>query len=245
VVSIFTGQTPNVTNAADSSTYSLGTKWFSSAAGAVTHGRWYFPDDPPTGSVSWVLYSLDGSELARATFGASAPGWQTVALSSPVAYTTPLTTWVAVVEVAGRYVATNGFFSGSAIVSGPLTAPADGDNGRVGVGSGYPGGSFADTCYFADVVFQPVGEVVDGALAATLPALTAAGTATLIDAGSVGTTTPPAGVHLSGGPTVTAALAGTLPALGVALAGPVGRPVVVRPDTGLVVRPSTGIVVRP
>ncbi len=153
-VSIFTSQEPIITNAADSSTYSLGTKWFSNAAGIVTHGRWWFPDTAPTGPVDWVLYDVDTqAELGRATFGTSSPGWQTVALDPPVAYPTPATVWLAVVETTGRYVATNGLFGGGAIVNSPLTAPADGTNGRVGVGSGFPTGSFSDTCYFADIVF--------------------------------------------------------------------------------------------
>lgn len=244
-VSIFTDQEPDADDASDGVALSLGTKFFASEPGSITHGRWYFPTTAPSGPVDWVLYSLAGVELARATFSSTSPGWQTVALASPVAYPTPSVELVAVVETPDRYVATVGFFAGGAVTNDPLTSPSDGDNGRVSAGAVFPTGSFSNSCYFADLVFQPDGEAVTGELAATLPALTAAGTGTLTDAGAVDTTPPPLGVQLSGDTTASGPVAATLPPLGVALAGPTSRPVVTRPDTGLVVRPNTGTVVRP
>lgn len=153
-VSIFTDQTPAVTLAADVTAFALGTRWSASIPGIVTHGRWWFPDTAPDGDVDWVLYSAAGTELARATFTSTSPGWRTVALASPAVYATPGTVMVAAVEAVNRYVSTSGFFEDGPVVSGVLTAPAD-DNGRVGVGAGYPTGTFASTCYFVDLVFVP------------------------------------------------------------------------------------------
>lgn len=153
--SIFTVQVPAVTLAVDVTAFALGTKWSASVPGVVTHGRWWFPDTAPDGDVDWVLYDVTTeTELARETFTDTAPGWRTVALDSPIAYPTPGTAMVAAVEAVNRYVATSGFFTAGPLVTGVLTAPA-GDNGRVGVGAGYPSGTFGDTSYFADLLFVP------------------------------------------------------------------------------------------
>lgn len=204
MVSIFTDQEPDADDASDGVALSLGTKFFSSAAGTVTHGRWRFPLTAPSGPVDWVLYTLAGDELARATFAGSTPGWQTVALATPVAYDTPSVELVAVVETPDRYVATVGFFGGGAVVSGPLTAPADGNNGRVSAGATYPTGSFSNSCYFVDVVFLAgqavaVGQATETSTAtAVTPAHTAAtGGATETD------TSQPVTVSGTANPTAT------------------------------------------
>lgn len=168
-VSLFTNQVPAVTLAVDVAAFSLGTKWTASVPGVVTGGRWYFPDTAPDGDVDWVLYDVASqTEQARATFADTAPGWRTVALDSPVPYTTPGTAMVAAVEAVNRYVSTSGFFTGGSVVSGVLTAPS-GDNGRVGIGSGYPSGTFGDTCYFADLLFTPTAAAGPRIVTTTAP----------------------------------------------------------------------------
>ncbi|MDG4784354.1 DUF4082 domain-containing protein [Micromonospora sp. WMMD1102] len=154
--SIFGDQVPVVTSAVDVTAFTLGTKWSASVRGAITHGRWYFPDVAPDGPTAWVLYDeVTEAEIARAEFTDTAPGWRTVALDPPVVYSTPGTVMVAAVEAVTRYVATAGLFADGPVISGPLTAPGDGDNGRVGIGAGYPPSTFGDTCYFADLLFAP------------------------------------------------------------------------------------------
>lgn len=156
--SLFTVETPSNGDVNDGVEQTLGTVWKSDAAGSVTHGRWYFPATLPAGSIDWVLYLTDGTEVARATFSSPVAGtWNQVALGSPYSYSTPDTFMVAAVVTPDRYVATNSFFNVSDLVSGHLTAPATGNvaggNGRFSNGDVYPTSTFSGGCYFVDLVF--------------------------------------------------------------------------------------------
>lgn len=156
--SLFTVETPSNSDVNDGVEQTLGTVWESDAAGSVTHGRWRFPDTPAGGSVDWVLYTIGGTEVARATFASVVPGdWNQVALGTPYTYSTPGTRMVAAVVTPDRYVATNSFFNVSDLVSGHLTAPATGNvsggNGRFVNGDAFPTGTFSGGCYFVDLVF--------------------------------------------------------------------------------------------
>jgi hypothetical protein len=156
--SLFTSQTPAVSDATDGVAYSLGTKFYATVSGSITHGRWYFPGTAPSGSVDFVLYDATSqTQLARATFASGSAGWRTVALSPAVTYSTPNVVLVAVVETPNRYVATVNFFSSGNLISGVLVAPDDGSNGRLSSGATFPTGSFSDSCYFVDVVFVAGG----------------------------------------------------------------------------------------
>lgn len=250
--SIFTTQVPVIADANDATAYTLGTKWSANVAGEITHGRWYFPGTAPSGPVDWVLYDdVSQAELGRATFTSTAPGWQTVALATPVSYPTPGVEWIAAVETPDRYVATVNFFTTSGnVVSGALTAPADAHNGRLGVGSVYPAGTFNDSCYFADLVFAPAGTPhqgaadigVDLAIAATGARVSAgdAAAALALDLSAVGHRAAAGDAPISVILSVTATGSG-----GRALAHRVNAGTVQRPDAGTVLRPNLGMVARP
>jgi hypothetical protein len=132
-------------------------KFTSSSAGQITALKFYrSPGD--TGADIVDLWSATGTNLATATFSnTSATGWQTVTLATPVSIAAN-TTYVASYHTTGAYVATGNFF-GSAVTSGPLTAPSSASSGGNGVyaygsSSLFPTNSFNSTNYYADVVFK-------------------------------------------------------------------------------------------
>jgi hypothetical protein len=208
--SIFTSQTPAIAEADDGTDYTLGTAFRRSTSGSITHGRWFFPTNPPTGTTQFVLYNSAGSELSRASFASPTGGqWNTVALPSAVAYTAD-TLLVASVYTSGRYVATLNFF-GSDLVNGDITAPAS-ENGRLGNTDEYPSiVAGSDLCFFADVVFA--SDAASGAIAVTLPTLTAGATAEASVQVALAATLPQAAAAITGRGVASAAAATTLPAL--------------------------------
>ncbi|GIH07419.1 hypothetical protein Rhe02_54860 [Rhizocola hellebori] len=219
--SIFTNQTPSLTNENDGVPYCLGTVWTSDADGTVTGIRWYFPATLPTSTPTVALYSWDsettGTLLGSGTFVSPTAGtWNTATLDTPAAITAT-TKYVAVVRTVNRYVATSNFFTG-AVTNGHLTAPADSG----GVHNGkyddlhnavntmiYPQQTINKGCYFVDPVVtfsteytQSVGgsSTPTGAIAkATSRALAGSSTPTATIARSIART-------LSGTATATGAI---------------------------------------
>jgi hypothetical protein len=222
--SVFTTQTPSTTDANDNVGYALGTRIHTAVAGTVLGVRWYFPSTVPTSAPVGGLYRRTsdavGTLLGSVTFsGYTAGAWCTQLFASPV----PVTAGddlVAVVYTPNHYVASGGFFTGTSVVSGDLTAPADDSvtparNGKfvTPVASiAYPTNSFNGGCYFADILFA-ADVVVSGT--ATVPLVTAAG---VLDV----TSTP--GVVMSGGGSALPALAYGLldPVVSVGRAGWLG-----------------------
>ena len=135
-------------------------KFQSSVAGQITALKFYrSPSD--TGSDLLDLWAATGTKLASATFtNTAASGWQTVALSTPVAIAAN-TTYVASYHTTGYYVATNNFFT-TDLTSGVLTAPSTttaGGNGVYAYGGTsttgiFPTNTWKASNYWADVVFQ-------------------------------------------------------------------------------------------
>lgn len=178
--SLFTTETPATGDNSDGTPgITVGTSFRVGVPGNVTGGRFY-----ATTTVSgtytvalWQVTAADpggsGTLLASKTVGAAptAGAWNTVSFDSPVAVATGVLYQVGVFSSDGRYVATTNFF-GSDLVTGDLTADANGDD-PVGLGNqangkytinaslSYPatasGGT--GTNYFADVLFAPTGAV--------------------------------------------------------------------------------------
>src|SRR6185437_347378 len=161
-VSLFTASnTPAQTNLNDGSPLEVGVKFQSSIAGQITALKFY-RSASDTGADIVDLWTTTGTKLASATFtNTTASGWQTVALSTPVAISAN-TTYVASYHTTGAYVATNNFFT-TAFTSGVLTAPSTttaGGNGVYAYGGTvttgiFPTNTFSAANYWADVVFQP------------------------------------------------------------------------------------------
>ncbi|MEV0144567.1 MULTISPECIES: DUF4082 domain-containing protein [unclassified Nonomuraea] len=150
---------PAVVSQADSRSVEVGVKFQVAKQGAVSGVRFY-KGAQNTGTHIGNLWSSTGQLLARATFtNETAAGWQEVRFATPV-QVTPGTTYVAsYFAPVGRYALNTDFFS-TALVSGPLTAPASasaGGNGvyRYGSASGFPTSTFKASNYWVDVVFSP------------------------------------------------------------------------------------------
>src|SRR3546814_4406202 len=78
-----------------------------------------------------LLWNADGTLLATATFtNATASGWQTANLNTPVAITAG-TTYIASYHTGGNYSATANYFD-TDHSNGPLTAPASTTGGGNG-----------------------------------------------------------------------------------------------------------------
>ena len=150
----------------DGVSYELGVKFQASAAGFITQLEYLrgAADASDTDVRSGHLWGPDGTLLATATF-TSTPGqtgWQTAALSTPVAIQ-PGTTYLASYHTDNNYVFTGSYFSSSAH-SGPdgfLIAPASssvGGNGvfSVGTSPALPNQTFNASNYWVDVTFKPL-----------------------------------------------------------------------------------------
>ncbi len=228
--SLYTTETPaSETNESPGPT--LGTVIILAVAGQVTHLKWYCPSNPPNNAASlpFILYdAVTQTQLARTTASVS-PGWNTVALPTPVS-TTAGQRVLPSVYTDSRYAYTGGYFNTSGLTVGNLTAPATGSdpigNGRFHTGSeAYPEATFGGNNYWTDIVF----------VAASTPVVAPAGIAVPVNLGSPTVTqnlaVAPAGIAVPtavGAPSVSMA-AGTVNAAGIAVPAAVGAPSVSGP----------------
>ena len=174
-VSLFPSTTgTTITLANDSAAVEVGVRFQTSVAGTVTALRYYKPANSPSATKSGHLWSATGALLATVSFtGGTASGWQRVNLAQPVALAKNTTYTVSYFAPRGGYAATLDYFR-SPVVSGPLTAPAQG-NGvyRYGSASGYPTTTYSRSPnYWADVVFVPDGTVTPPTSTTTAPTTT-------------------------------------------------------------------------
>ncbi len=157
---IFTGQTPAGGVETDGTAIELGVKFRSTVAGTITGIRFY-KSSGNSGTHTGELYSSTGTRLAQAVFtNETATGWQQVLFSSPVAISAGTTYVAAYFSSAGFYTSTNNYFS-TAVTDGPITALADGTDGRNGVyaytaAPAFPSSSYLSSNYWVDVIFNGV-----------------------------------------------------------------------------------------
>ena len=155
-------QAPTNPSENDPDAVELGMKFRADQAGFVTGVRFY-KGTGNTGSHTGSLWDSAGARLATVTFsGESASGWQEATFASPVAVSANTTYVVSYYAPSGHYAADNGYFSGAAVVSSPLTAlqnGTDGGNGvyRYGTGGGFPASTYQSANYWVDVVFSTSG----------------------------------------------------------------------------------------
>jgi hypothetical protein len=223
--SLFTSQTPAVTNADNGSVLHVGMYFTPAVDGTITKARWY----PPTTSQSDVkaaLYrTIDSVKVgADVTFAGSVagPGWVEVSFAAPVTVAQGVQ-YAIVVRTPRYYTATTGASSPWPLTNGNLSTPStagrfnDDDNADVQmVATAFNNGN-----YFVDVVFVADGEAEPetGTVAATLPALVAAAEGTASSSGTVAQTLPALVVAGAGSASSSATLAAALPALVAAAEG--------------------------
>lgn len=198
---LFTG-TPAVTDASDGTPgITTATTLQFSAVGRITAIRFY-----ATATVSGTyiarLYEVTaddagggaGTQLATVTLSAPpAPGWNTVALPSPVVVATNKLYRPSIFSGDGRYVATPGMLTGADLTSGHITAWRNGAD-PIGLGS-IRNGTFAinavptypasggGAAYFVDVVYiEGVGVTVNSRI---VPSATGVGA--IVNPGVAGT----------------------------------------------------------
>jgi len=156
--SLFISQTPASGNASDGVAYELGMKFQAAAPGQISAIR-YWKASSETGTHTGRIWSATGTLLASATFsGETISGWQSAALSSPLAIQAN-TTYVVSVNANAYYAATAGGLA-SAVVNGNLSSVADGANGLFGTRGVFPTGSYQNTNYFRDVSFAATSQTV-------------------------------------------------------------------------------------
>jgi hypothetical protein len=153
---LFTTQTPVVTNATDgpNGDYELGMEFRSAAAGQIQAIR-YYKAPSETGSHVGRIWSSTGQLLASVSFAnETASGWQEQVLTTPLTIQ-PNTTYVVSVNVNSHYVATTNGLS-TTLTNGNLSAVADGSNGVFNETPGaFPTQSWNNSNYFRDIVFTP------------------------------------------------------------------------------------------
>jgi hypothetical protein len=138
----------------------VGMKFTSNVNGYISALRFY-KGAGATGTHTGNLWSLDGTNLASATFtGETASGWQTVTLSTPVAITANTVYVVSYFSEHGDYVKSYPYFT-TDIVNGPLTAlgwTSSQPNGIYTYSSGpaFPNNNayIGSSNYWADVIFS-------------------------------------------------------------------------------------------
>ncbi len=170
-VRLYTNQTPNNPNETDN-TYNLGMQVVIARDCYVVGGARYGAVSTPSTVVKQHLWSLGGSQLALATYGAHQAGaWNFCLYASPVL----VAAGTAVVTAYGptnAYVAFLGLHSG-ALVNGDITAPANGAGGAVngryitnaGVDGAFPSESGGGNGYGADIL---IGDLKTGAVTTLL-----------------------------------------------------------------------------
>jgi hypothetical protein len=189
---LFTSQTPVVTNASDGVNYELGTAFTTTAAGQVNGIRfWKAPSETATHTGN--IWSSTGQLLASVTFtNETASGWQQQALAVPI-WIAANTRYVVSVNTANMfYVATvNGL--ASQISNGHLQS-AIGNNGIWGSAGQFPTNTYSNTNYFRDVFFMPVSVNL---ASVTLNPLNVFGGSTSTGTVTLTTAAPPGGVTVS------------------------------------------------
>ncbi len=136
----------------------LGMKFRSSVNGYITGVRFYKASND-VGSHQGLLFTAGGTLLAQAAFTAeTASGWQEVTFSTPVAITANTSYVVAYLSSKGYYSYVEGYFLTSHY-NGPITAMADGTDGKNGLifyenVPVLPTNSYNSSSYLVDLVFN-------------------------------------------------------------------------------------------
>ena len=169
MATIFSGQTPAVTNADNANAIYLGTYFIPAVDGLITKARWYPPTTSQSGAIAALFRTSDSAKIgADVTFAGSVagPGWVEVDFASPVAVVGG-TQYAVVVRTPRYYTATTGGSSPWPITNGDLSTPTnagrfnDSDSADVQ----FPTDAFNNGCYFVDVEFTTGDDPAEGSAA--------------------------------------------------------------------------------
>ncbi len=149
------GGSPVSPSVTDNQPIEVGTKFRSALNGYITGIRFY-KGITNTGSHTANLWTSGGTLLASVPFSSeTASGWQEVHFTTPVAVQANTTYIASYFSQGGYFAISPGFFTGSGVTNGPLTAlqaGVDGPNGVYRYWGGFPNnGNTAN--YWVDVLF--------------------------------------------------------------------------------------------
>ena len=158
-VSIFGNATPNNPVEADNAAVTLGVKFWSAQAGAISAIRFYRGAASPYGYVAFLYSATGGAHLlgsvTMSTESGPVPGWQVATFAAPIPIS-PNTTYIAAYYApTGQYADVyQGLTQG--VTTGPLSVPASstvGGNGVYVYGRGFPTSTWDNSNYFVDVLY--------------------------------------------------------------------------------------------
>jgi hypothetical protein len=167
----------------DTRSMELGVKFRADLTGQIKGIRFY-KSVSNTGTHVGNLWTLTGTRLATVTFtNESATGWQQAMFSTPVNITAGTLYVASYFAPRGHYSADSGYFAGNGVDSGPLHAPADGENGGQGLygiasSSAFPTSTYDSENYWVDVVYATSAATAPAA-PTNVSATAGAGTATV------------------------------------------------------------------
>lgn len=148
---------PAVTANQDNDSYELGVKLRASSAGQIVGLRFY-RGEGNNGPHVGHLWDSSGQQLAEIPFpSGGSTGWQTAALSTPVAVTAGAVYVASYRAPTGHYALNRPGFADE-ITNGPLAMLSDsasGGNGVFGAPGSFPASSWQASNYWVDVVFLP------------------------------------------------------------------------------------------
>lgn len=151
---------PGTASAADPGAVELGLRFRSQINGSITGIRFYKGPSNP-GPHAGHLWTSGGVLLGSVAFASETPsGWQTQLLPAPVPIDSNTTYVVSYHAPSGGYAVDFGYFDSFAVDNYPLRALADQEDGRNGVYSYGPSGTFPlstflSANYWVDVVLEP------------------------------------------------------------------------------------------
>jgi hypothetical protein len=172
VESLFTAQTPALTNVSDGSNvnYELGMKFTSGVAGQIAGIR-FWKSSKESGTHTGHLWSASGQLLATLTFtNETGSGWQKQMFASPIAVKASTVYIVSVNTGKTYYVATDNGLS-SQVVNQDLRSVV-GSNDVYGSSGGFPTSTYKSSNYFRDVIFTPGTAALTQQLSASASSLT-------------------------------------------------------------------------
>ena len=143
---------------ADFDPVELGMRFRSIVAGSINSIKFY-KGHTDNATYTVHLWTNAGTQLGEATITTSTSGWQEVQFSSPIEIIANTTYVASYYSPIGKYAAINSYFGSGGVISGPLKALQDGEDGLNGVylygeGGGFPVSSFQSSNYWVDVVFN-------------------------------------------------------------------------------------------
>jgi hypothetical protein len=165
-ISIFGNKVPQIPDVTDdTAAVTLGVKFYSTQAGTIAGIRFYRGHQASSSGYTVKLFTAGGQLLASAQTGkdtCAVPCWEQVYFASPVSISAN-TTYVASYYTAnGNYADDTGSMGlASAVINGPLVAPASSTVGGNGVytystySTGFPNQTWQQSNYYVDISFTP------------------------------------------------------------------------------------------